>query len=73
MQFLIKPFMQYVVYPAASALAAWALKKFMVYQTESEKKENDKQKASLNKAIKNAENDEDILNLSIVLRKLDKL
>lgn len=65
--------MQYVIYPAAISFAGWVYKKYMISQTENEKKEIDKQRESLNKAIKNAQSDEDIINLSVVLRKLDQL
>jgi len=65
--------MQYVVYPAAISLAGWVYKKYLMSQTDNEKKEIDKQRESLNKAINNATSDEDIINLSVVLRKLDQL
>ena len=65
--------MQYVVYPAVISFAGWVYKKYMITQNENEKKEIDKQRESLNKAIKEAKSDEDIINLSVILRKLDQL
>lgn len=71
MQSLIKPLMQYLVYPLTLKFVQWVYKKFIKSLDEEKNKEIEKQRTALMKSIENANDDETITALSSVLHKLD--
>jgi len=72
MQALLKPVMQYLVYPLALKLAGWVYQKYMQNQIEDNEAELAKQRKVLFASIARAENDEERINLSRVLAKLSR-
>ena len=72
MQALLKPVMQYLVYPLAAKLAGWVYQKYMQNQIEDNEAEIAKQRKVLLASIAKAENDEERINLSRVLAKLSR-
>ena len=73
MAWALKPILQYIVYPLAIKLAGWIYNTYLINQAEEKQKEIEKQRDALNRAIENAKNDEDIINLSVVLAKLNSM
>jgi len=72
MQALLKPVMQYLVYPLALKLSGWVYQKYMQNQIEDNEAEIAKQRKVLLASIAKAENDEERINLSRVLAKLSR-
>lgn len=71
MQNLIKPLIQYFVYPLTLKFAGWVYQKYIKSLNEEQNKEIEKQRNALMKSIENANDDETITALSSVLHKLD--
>lgn len=73
MQALIKPLLTYLVYPLLKEGAEWAYQKILKWRSDKSENEYKSKRQALKKAIKNAESDDEIKHLSIVLHDLNKL
>jgi len=67
----LKPLLTYFVYPAAKELAVWIYNKYLQSSAENKHQDYKKKKAALKKSIKEATDDEQIKQLSIILRDLE--